>query len=160
MSSPVNLIFSPGTRIVTRNNANRIGGGELIQTGAVAVITQSPADAKRAYKVRFNDCAEAFKKLEQDLRNRGEIKWKHAMHLMRLLLSGISALREGELRVRLDEHRTALLAIKRGEQPWPEVNAWHLRLHKEFDEALPSTKLPSVRITIGLMSFWLRRGGT
>src|SRR5688500_18980912 len=33
-----------------------------------------------------------FKKLEQDLRARGEIKWKHAMHLMRLLLSGISAL--------------------------------------------------------------------
>ena len=39
-----------------------------------------------------------FKKLEQDLRARGEIKWKHAMHLMRLLLSGISALREGNLR--------------------------------------------------------------
>src|SRR6185503_351047 len=32
-----------------------------------------------------------FKKLEQDLRARGEIKWKHAMHLMRLLLSGITA---------------------------------------------------------------------
>ena len=30
-----------------------------------------------------------FKKLEQDLRARGEIKWKRAMHLMRPLLSGI-----------------------------------------------------------------------
>ena len=49
--------------------------------------------------------------MEQDLRARGEIKWKHAMHLMRLLLSGISALREGELRVRLDEERDALLTI-------------------------------------------------
>ena len=83
-----------------------------------------------------------FKKLEQDLRARGEIKWKHAMHLMRLLLSGISALRDCELRVRLDEHRDALLTIKRGEQPWPEVNAWRLRLHKEFDEAFASTQLP------------------
>ena len=82
-----------------------------------------------------------FKKLEQDLRARGEIKWKHAMHLMRLLLSGISALRQGELRVRPDEHRAALLAIKRGDQPWPEVNTWRLRLHKEFDEAFASTKL-------------------
>jgi len=35
----------------------------------------------------------------------------------------------------------ALLAIKRGEQPWPEVNAWRLRLHKEFDEAFASTRL-------------------
>jgi hypothetical protein len=290
MSHPVHLILSPGTRIVTRNDANRIGGGQLILAGAVAVITDSPADAQHAYKVRCNDGAEAmlrrnefsilkefkglptedgsplspptsdfhdwkpfiiyrcvvgsqafglsdddsdvdrrgiylppaelhwslygvpeqienndtqeaywelqkflvmalkanpnileclhtplvehatplaeelvahrkvflskliyqtyngyvmsqFKKLEQDLRARGEIKWKHAMHLMRLLLSGISALREGELRVRLDEERDALLIIKRGERPWPDVNAWRLRLHKEFDEAFASTKL-------------------
>src|SRR5881628_827880 len=82
-----------------------------------------------------------FKKLEQDLRSRGEIKWKHAMHLIRLLLSGITALREGELRVRLDEHREALLRIKSGQQPWSEVNAWRLRLHKDFDEAFATTKL-------------------
>src|SRR3989454_1394671 len=100
MSHPIHLILSPGTRIVTRIDANRIGGGKLIPAGAVAVITESPADAQHAYKVRFNDGAEAmlrrtefsmmsqFKKLEQDLRARGEIKWKHAMHLMRLLLSG------------------------------------------------------------------------
>src|SRR2546421_7342068 len=83
-----------------------------------------------------------FEKLEQDLRARGEIKWKHAMHLMRLLLWGFSALREGELRMRLDEQRAALLAIKRGEQPRPEVNAWRLRLHKEFDEAFVFIQLP------------------
>jgi hypothetical protein len=308
MSRPIHLILSAGTRIVTRNDANRIGGGQLIPAGAVAVITDSPADAQHAYKVRCNDGTEAmlrrnefsilkefknvpergcvadqpqhdanptsaaadaphtaalhhsdfdhwqpfiiyrcvvgsqayglsdensdvdrrgiylppaelhwslygvpeqiennqeaywelqkflvmalkanpnileclhtplvehatplahellaarqrflskliyqtyngyvmsqFKKLEQDLRARGEIKWKHAMHLMRLLLSGISALREGELRVRLDEERDALLTIKRGERPWPDVNAWRLRLHKEFDEAFASTQLP------------------
>ena len=51
-------------------------------------------------------------------------------------------LREGELRVRLDEHRAALLTIKRGDQPWPDVNAWRLRLHQEFDEAFASTQLP------------------
>ena len=64
------------------------------------------------------------------------------MHLMRLLLSGISALREGDLRVRLDEERDALLTIKRGERPWPDVNAWRLRLNKDFDEAFASTRLP------------------
>lgn len=292
MSHPVHLILSAGTRIVTRNDANRIGGGPLIAAGAVAVIVDSPLDAQHAYKVRFNDGAEAmlrrtefsilkefkadeavgrdpaaavagsdfeswkgfiiyrcvvgsqafglsgedsdvdrrgiylpsadlhwslygvpeqienndtqeaywelqkflvmalkanpnileclhtpmvehatplvqellaerrrflskliyqtyngyvmsqFKKLEQDLRARGEIKWKHAMHLMRLLLSGISALREGELRVRLDEHRVALLNIKSGNEPWVEVNAWRLQLHKDFDDAFASTKLP------------------
>jgi len=32
--------------------------------------------------------------------------------------------------------------MKRGEQPWHEVNAWRLRLHKEFDEAFALTELP------------------
>ncbi len=31
---PVHLILSAGTRIVTRNEASRIGGGQLIATGA------------------------------------------------------------------------------------------------------------------------------
>src|SRR2546430_8694184 len=60
MSHPVHLILSPGTRIVMRNDANRIGGGQLIPSGAVAVITDSPADAQHAYKVRCNDGAEAM----------------------------------------------------------------------------------------------------
>ena len=60
MSQPVHLILSPGTRIVTRNDVNRIGGGQLITAGAVAVITDSPADGQHAYKVRFNDGAEAM----------------------------------------------------------------------------------------------------
>jgi len=36
-----------------------------------------------------------FKKLEQDLRNHGEIRWKHVMHLIRLLLSGVVVLKHG-----------------------------------------------------------------
>lgn len=83
-----------------------------------------------------------FKKLEQDLRNRGEIRWKHAMHLIRLLLSGVTILREGFVPVRIEEHREGLLGLRRGELPWEEVNGWRLRLHREFDAALASTKLP------------------
>ena len=60
MGHAVHLILSPGTRIVTRNDANRIGGGQLIAAGAVAVITDSPADGQHAYKVRFNDGTEAM----------------------------------------------------------------------------------------------------
>jgi hypothetical protein len=57
---PVHLNLSPGTRIVTRNDANRIGGGQVIPAGAVAVVVKSPMDAQHAYKVRFNDGAEAM----------------------------------------------------------------------------------------------------
>jgi uncharacterized protein len=83
-----------------------------------------------------------FKKLEQDLRNQGSIKWKHAMHMVRLLLSGATVLREGVVPVRVSQHREMLLAIKRGDVTWEEVNRLRLSLHKEFDAALAETKLP------------------
>lgn len=83
-----------------------------------------------------------FKKLEQDLRARGDIKWKHAMHLIRLLISGVTALQEGYILVQQDAHRDALLAIRRGEMPWEDVNAWRLELHREFDTAYETTRLP------------------
>ncbi|GAB4208073.1 MAG: nucleotidyltransferase domain-containing protein [Roseiflexaceae bacterium] len=83
-----------------------------------------------------------FKRMEQDLRTAGQIRTKHAMHLIRLLLSGITALREGFVPVRVEQHRAALLAIKRGEMPWYEVNRWRLELHRVFDDAFASTNLP------------------
>ncbi len=83
-----------------------------------------------------------FKKIEQDLRNSGEIKWKHAMHLLRLLLTGAATLREGRVPVRVESHRDRLLAVKRGQIAWPEVNAWRKELHHDFEHALSQTKLP------------------
>ncbi len=35
-----------------------------------------------------------FKKMQADIRNHGQVKWKHVMHLIRLLLSGIGVLRD------------------------------------------------------------------
>jgi hypothetical protein len=64
------------------------------------------------------------------------------MHLLRLLLSGIAALEEGEIRVDVGEHRDRLMAIKRGEVPLGELEAWRLELHGRFDAAAQSTRLP------------------
>lgn len=83
-----------------------------------------------------------FKKLEQDLRSKGEIRWKHAMHLIRLLLSGITVLAEGFVPVRIEAYREQLLAIRNRELPWEEVNAWRLDLHRTFDRAFANTHLP------------------
>jgi predicted nucleotidyltransferase len=82
-----------------------------------------------------------FKKMQADLRNQGQVKWKHVMHLIRLLLSGIVVLREGYVPVRVDQHREQLLAIRRGEIPWLEVERWRLSLHREFEAACEQTKL-------------------
>ena len=83
-----------------------------------------------------------FKKLEQDLCTKGAIKQKHAMHLIRLLLAGVTALREGVIPMRVSDQRDRLLAIKCGEMPWEDVNAWRLELHVQFDTAFAATRLP------------------
>lgn len=83
-----------------------------------------------------------FKKIEQDIRNHGEVRWKHAMHLLRLLLTGAATLRDARVPVRVEAHRDRLLAVKRGELPWTEVDAWRKELHRDFERALAETKLP------------------
>lgn len=98
--------------------------------------------SKLVYQTYNGYVLSQFKKLEQDIRNRGEVRWKHAMHLVRLLLEGVGVLREGSLTVRVGEHRARLLAVRRGEMPWDEINAWRLSLHKEFDAAYANTSLP------------------
>jgi predicted nucleotidyltransferase len=98
--------------------------------------------SKLIYQTYNGYVVSQFKKMHQDLRNRGAIKPKHAMHLIRLLLSGITALREGYIPVDVGQHREALLAIRYETLSWEEVNAWRLRLHKEFDAAFLQTSLP------------------
>lgn len=80
--------------------------------------------------------------MKADIRNQGQVKWKHVMHLIRLLISGISALKHDFIPVRVEDHREQLLAIKQGEMPWEETEKWRLALHTEFDQAVAATKLP------------------
>lgn len=98
--------------------------------------------SKLVYQTYNGYVMSQFKKLEQDLRSTGEIRWKHAMHLIRLLLQGIDILKTGELKVRVIENREKLLALKRGELLWESINDWRLMLHKEFENAFANTKLP------------------
>lgn len=84
-----------------------------------------------------------FKKMQADIRNQGQVKWKHVMHLIRLLISGIHVLQEGFVPVQVDdEHKINLLTIKRGEMPWDETEKWRKDLHIKFDNALEQSSLP------------------
>ncbi|MEV0236710.1 nucleotidyltransferase domain-containing protein [Nonomuraea sp. NPDC050786] len=58
-------------------------------------------------------------------------KWKQAMHMMRLLLSGRHLVRHGEPLVQVGPYRERLLAIRHGEVPWAEVDAWRAELSAE-----------------------------
>ena len=83
-----------------------------------------------------------FKSMNRQLQKGFEVKPKHAMHLIRLMLSGLTILREGFVPLSVEDERERLLAIKRGEVPWEEVNAWRLELHEAFDRSLSETLLP------------------
>ena len=99
--------------------------------------------SKLVYQTYNGYVMSQFKKLQGDLRNKGAVKWKHVMHLIRLLLSGVTVLREGRVPVRVeDEHRDRLLAIKRGEVDFEEIESWRLQLHHDFDNAAEQTRLP------------------
>jgi uncharacterized protein len=98
--------------------------------------------SKLVYQTYNGYVMSQFKKLEQDLRTRGEIRSKHAMHLIRLLLQGIEILKSNELNIKVSQNREQLLSIKRGEMSWKDLNNWRLKLHKEFEKAFAETKLP------------------
>ncbi|MGK9464416.1 nucleotidyltransferase domain-containing protein [Streptomyces sp. G6] len=83
------------------------------------------------------------RKLDADVRTHGAPRWKHAMHLLRLLTSARDLLRTGVLTIDVGDRREPLLAVKRGEVPWPEVEARMNRLVAEGDEAAAGSPLPA-----------------
>jgi uncharacterized protein len=98
--------------------------------------------SKLVYQTYNGYVLSQFRKLEQDLRTRGDLKWKHVMHLIRLLISGITILRESHVPVNIGVYKERLMAIRSGEVAWGEINEWRLELHKSFDAAYASTPLP------------------
>ncbi|MFF2508608.1 DNA polymerase beta superfamily protein [Streptomyces sp. NPDC058067] len=82
------------------------------------------------------------RKLDADVRLHGAPRWKHAMHLLRLLTSCRDLLRTGRLTLDVGEDREGLLAVKRGEVAWAEVEIRMARLGAEAEEAAARTPLP------------------
>lgn len=98
--------------------------------------------SKLVFQTYSGYVASQFKKMQTDIRNQGRVKWKHVMHLIRLLISGIDVLREGKVIVQVGAAREQLLAIKRGETSFAEADAWRMRLQVEFEQAFQQTTLP------------------
>ncbi|MEQ4722705.1 nucleotidyltransferase domain-containing protein [Nonomuraea sp. B19D2] len=108
---------------------------ECLWSPLVEVITpagQRLRDLRRAFlseraRQSFAGYAESqFRRLDP-----AAPKWKQAMHMVRLLLSGLHLVRHGEPLVQVGPHRERLLAIRRGEVPWAEVDAWRAELSAE-----------------------------
>jgi uncharacterized protein len=111
--------------------------------------------SKRVEQIYSKYVSSQFKKLQSD-QKRGEVKWKHVMHLLRLQLAGITVLREGYVPVRVDEHRERLLAIKHGERSLEDCYEWQAQLQREFEAAAKTTLLPE-EPNIAAANDWLIR---
>ncbi|MEV6327205.1 nucleotidyltransferase domain-containing protein [Streptomyces sp. NPDC051909] len=98
--------------------------------------------SRRAHETFVRYAAGQRRKLEADVRQYGAPRWKHAMHLLRLLTSCRDLLRSGELRIDVSGERERLLAVRRGEVSWAGVESWMNRLQDEADAAHTTSPLP------------------
>jgi predicted nucleotidyltransferase len=83
-----------------------------------------------------------FRRMANAHAKTGRYKAKHAMHLIRLLYSGIEALGSGRIRIDVGEHREELLAVKSGALTFEQARARALELDRRFQEAFRQTSLP------------------
>ncbi len=97
---------------------------------------------KHLYKSYSAYVLSQFRRMSNAFEKKGTYKPKHAMHLIRLLYSGIEALRTGRIRIDVAEHREELLRIKSGACSFEEAKAKALELDREFQEAFAQTRLP------------------
>lgn len=111
-------------------------------TGRELLALREAFLSRRAHDTFARYALGQHKKLEADVRRHGAPRWKHAMHLLRLLMSSRDLLRTGVLTIDVGDRRAPLLAVKRGEVSWPEVETWMSRLAAEADEAASRSPLP------------------
>ncbi|MGC9537816.1 nucleotidyltransferase domain-containing protein [Streptomyces sp. UG1] len=112
-------------------------------TGRELLALREAFLSRRAHETFTRYALGQRKKLEADLRAHGAPRWKHAMHLLRLLTSARDLLRTGRLTIDVGDAREPLLAVKRGEVPWPEVESRMTRLAGEAEEAVHGSPLPA-----------------
>jgi len=98
--------------------------------------------SRRLHQTYSGYVTSQFRLLEQRFRASGTFKPKHAMHLIRLLHSGLHAVRHGDILVDVGEHRDELMAIRRGERTFEEVRTRANELIREFDAEAVTAKLP------------------
>lgn len=98
--------------------------------------------SRHLYKTYSGYVISQFRRMANAFEKTGAYKPKHAMHLVRLLYSGIEALRTGQIRVDVGEHRDELLAIKSGALSFEQAKAKALELDRTFQEAFRQTALP------------------
>ena len=98
--------------------------------------------SKHVYKTYSGYVLSQFRRMANAFKDKDTYKAKHAMHLIRLLHSGIAALETGEIRIDVGEHREELLHIRNDGLLFEAVKRRALELDERFQEAFERTTLP------------------
>lgn len=114
----------------------------LDETGAELRAIRGAFLSRCLYSTYSGYVLSQFRLMAKKYEAESTYKPKHAMHLVRLLQSGIYAVRHGEIRVDVGEHRAELLAIRAGGVPFADVRSRALELDAEFRAAFAETTLP------------------
>ena len=110
--------------------------GEKIRTNRSAFLSN------HLYKTYSGYVLSQFRRMKNSYEKTGKYKNKHAMHLVRLLYSGIGALKTGEIMVDVSQHREQLLEIRNGKFEFEEIRQIALELDRQFQDAFEHTSLP------------------
>jgi uncharacterized protein len=97
-----------------------------------------------------------FEKMRKEYEQTASFKVKHALHLIRLLISGTVALKHGHIMVDVSEHRESLLAIKQGRLTFQEIQEWRRQLEEQFNQAYEITSLPELPDVLKVNNFLLK----
>ncbi|GAA2385441.1 nucleotidyltransferase [Catellatospora methionotrophica] len=99
--------------------------------------------SSRAAETYGRYAADQFAKLRAHRERTGDVRWKQAMHMLRLLRAGAHVLRTGEVLVDVSDERELLLSVKRGEVPFAEVAALAEARSADLAKAAADTALPA-----------------
>ncbi|WP_020518852.1 nucleotidyltransferase domain-containing protein [Catelliglobosispora koreensis] len=114
----------------------------ITATGEELLAVRTAFLSRRVAQSYGNYARDQLKKLDNTLGRTGQIKWKQAMHMVRLLMAGVGVLSTHEVLVDVGEHRETLLAIKHGERSWEDVSALAATWEQRLAEAESTTRLP------------------
>ncbi|GGU85251.1 nucleotidyltransferase [Streptomyces albospinus] len=112
-------------------------------TGRELLALRGAFLSRQAHRTFAGYATGQLRQLRADVRRYGAPRWKHAMHLLRLLASSRDLLRTGVLTLDVGPAREELLAVRRGEVPWEAVQRRMAALSEEAEAAVSGSPLPA-----------------
>ena len=117
----------------------------VIQANPIALRLREIRNAflsKHIYKTYSGYVLSQFRRMKNSFEKTGKYKPKHAMHLLRLLHSGIGCLQTGEIMIDVSQHRETLMKVRGNQFSFEEVREQALALDRDFQVAFENTDLP------------------